>query len=434
MDYQEAESWLLGTERLGSKPGLEAISHLMRRIGSPHRSFRSVHVTGTNGKGSTAAMTASVLAAAGHIVGLFTSPHLSTFRESIVVNGRLIPKESVASIVEDVRSITAEMDRIKGLRHPTYFELLTAVAFEHFRREGVDLAVVEVGMGGRLDATNVIDAPVSVITNVSLEHTWELGSTTLEIAVNKAGIVKSGSALITATRDDSVYALLMEICARRNARIFRVGSDITYEEESSGQGGQRFRLRGLRGTYELSIPLIGEHQLENAATAVGAVEALSFSGVEIPPEAIVRGLRQVWWPGRLEIVGRSPMIVLDGAKDPEAAKAAVEAVRQAFTPRRIVAVISISSDKNIPVMMGQFARVASYFIATRHRVAGRAVDPEVIAEEARRLHKPCEVVPDVGVALRRAREIAGRDDMILVIGSVFLVGEARENLLGPLAF
>jgi dihydrofolate synthase/folylpolyglutamate synthase len=167
------------------------------------------------------------------------------------------------------------------------------------------------------------------------------------------------------------------------------------------------------------------------APAVGAVEALSFIGVEIPPEAIVRGLRQVWWPGRLEVVGRSPMIVLDGAKDPEAA---VEAVRQAFTPRRIVTVISISSDKNIPVMMGQFAQVASYFITIRHRIAGRAVDPEVIAEEARRLHKPCEVVPDVGAALRRAGELAGRDDMILVIGSVFLVGEARENLLSPLAF
>jgi len=429
--YLEAERWLMGTERLGSKPGLEVVSRLLEMMGSPQESFRAIHVTGTNGKGSTAAMAASILSAAGHRVGLFTSPHLSTFRESIAVDGTPIPRERAASIIERIKPMTAEMEATPGLRHPTYFELLTAIAFEHFRHERVDLAVVEVGMGGRLDATNVINAPVSIITNVSLEHTRWLGSTVLEIAENKAGIIKQGGTLITATQDDSVYALLQRICAERNSRVFRVGSDITYEKEASGQKGQNFMVKGLRGSYDLFIPLLGDHQLLNASTAVGAVEALSLRDVSVPVQAYTEGLRRVRWPGRLEIVARNPTVVLDGAKDAEAARAAIDAVEQVFNPAHVVAVVSISSDKNIPAMMDQFARVADRFIATSHMIAGRAADPAIIAAEAERLSRPCEVVPDVGRAIEVAKELAGEEGIVLIIGSVFLVGEAREKLLGP---
>jgi dihydrofolate synthase/folylpolyglutamate synthase len=431
--YKEAEEWLLWTEKLGSKPGLEAISHLLERMGSPHKSFKSIHITGTNGKGSTAAMTASILAAAGYKVGLFTSPHLSTFRESIAVNGEYVSRGKAAEIIETIKPIAEEMKETPGLRHPTYFEVLTALAFQHFREEGVDFAVVEVGMGGVLDATNVLSSLVSVITNVSLEHTRWLGGTVLEIAEKKAGIIKPGSVLITATKDDTVYALLKKICSGRNARAFRVGADITYEREASSLEGQRFMVKGIRSRYELFIPLLGEHQLVNASTAVGAVEALAFHGITVSEEAIAEGLRAVRWPGRLEVVQRNPFIVLDGAKDLEAARAAVEAVRREFTYGRLIVVVSISSDKDIGAMMERFAEIADYFIATSHRVAGRAVDPGRLVSEANRMSKPSEIAGSVVDAINRAKEIARPEDLILIIGSVFLAGQAREVLLGPIS-
>jgi len=325
------------------------------------------------------------------------------------------------------------MEETPGLRHPTYFEVLTALAFQHFREEGVDFAVVEVGMGGVLDATNILSSLVSVITNVSLEHTRWLGGTVLEIAEKKAGIIKPGSVLITATKDDTVYALLKKICSGRNARAFRVGADITYEREASSLEGQRFMVKGIRSRYELFIPLLGEHQLVNASTAVGAVEALAFHGITVSEEAIAEGLRAVRWPGRLEVVQRNPFIVLDGAKDLEAARAAVEAVRREFTYGRLIVVVSISSDKDIGAMMERFAEIADYFIATSHRVAGRAVDPGRLVSEANRMSKPSEIAGSVVDAINRAKEIARPEDLILIIGSVFLAGQAREVLLGSIS-
>jgi len=363
---------------------LERVSYLLRELGDPQRAFRAIHVTGTSGKGSTTAMAAPILGAAGYRVGMYTSPHLSSFTERIVVDGRPIGVEEVVGLLEEVRPMAAEMASTK-LDHPTFFEVSTAIAFKHFQERNVDLAVVEVGMGGRLDATNVLEAPVAVITNVGLEHTKYLGETVVEIAREKAGIVKRGSTLITAADQPKVLRLL------------------------------------------------GRHQLRNASCAVGAVEALSLHGVEVPEEAIGEGLRRARWPGRLEVVQGKPLTVLDCAKDPRAMENLVHVVPEEFSYRRLIAVVSISRDKEIPRMIRALAGVADHFILTRHGVMGRAAEPEALALEVERYSKPYEIVEGVEEAVRRAMERAGEGDLILVTGSVFTVGEARELGFRPLA-
>ena len=225
------------------------MDHLLSLIGDPQDDFRSVHVTGTNGKGSTTKMVASILSEGGFRVGMFTSPHLFTFTERIQVNDSQIPVDDVLRLVNLIKPLCEEMETDRGLRHPTFFEIITAMGFKHFSEQGVDFAVLEVWMGGRLDATNVVKSLVSIITNVSLEHTEVLGDTVLEIAEKKAGIVKEGGVLVTATQDDEVYTLFEDICADIGSRIFRVGTNITFEQLSSDYDGQRFRLEGIRENY-----------------------------------------------------------------------------------------------------------------------------------------------------------------------------------------
>ena len=428
MNYDEAVEWLFSIRRLGAERTLEPAYRLLKPLGDPYKSFKSIHVTGTNGKGSTSAMIASILRAAGYKVGLFTSPHLMEFTERIVVDGEQIPRADVVRLLKRIRPIVEELHRGPEPIRPLFFDIVTAMAFKYFEEVRVDFAVLEAGMGGRLDATNVVQPLVSVITNVSLEHTEVLGSTVLEIAREKGGIIKPGGVLVTATQDDEVYALFRETCEKLGSRIFRVGENITFRKGRSSLEGQNLTIKGLRGSYDLFTPLLGDHQLLNASAAVGAVEALSFSGVDVPAEAIARGLREVRWPGRLEVMQRRPLVVLDSAKDAEAMKALKEAVKE-FSHRRLIVVVSISSDKNIPLMIGHLTEVADRFIVTTHSVMGRAARPSIIVDEVTRHGKPCDVVTGVDEAVDRAISLAGEDDMVLVTGSVFLVGEARRRWL-----
>jgi dihydrofolate synthase/folylpolyglutamate synthase len=432
MSYRETLDWLFPLRRLGSKRELETIRHLLHQIGDPQDMFRSILVTGTNGKGSTVAMVASILWAAGYKVGMFTSPHLSSFTERIMVNGKQIPQTDVVRIVGEIRLYVDEMARAPQLRCPTFFEITTAIAFKYFAEQEVDLAVIEVGMGGKLDATNVVHALVSVITNVGLEHTEVLGDTVLEIAEEKAGIIKENGVLITATKDDDVFALFRDFCERIGSRVLRVGDDINFEKLSSSLDGQRFVLDvpGYR-FEELFIPMLGDHQLVNAATAVGAVEALSFHGILVSREAVKEGLRTVRWPGRLEVVQKRPLVVLDSMKDVEAARAVKEALLRDFTYDRLIVVVSFSSDKNIPEIISHLAQAADLFLITSHKVMGRAADPNLIAKEVESQSKPYEIVRESRAAIQRAIELAQEDDMVCIVGSVFLVGEARELWFKP---
>lgn len=423
MNYDEALDWLYNVRRFGPKRTLGPTRHILKLLGDPQNSFRSIHVGGSNGKGSTSAMIASILGATGAKVGLFTSPHLEDFRERVRVNGEYIPEEDVARLLSGIKPLFEEMlEQSMPLR---FFDIVTAMAFQYFREMGVEYAVLEVGLGGRLDATNVVDPLVSVITNIGYEHTNILGETLVEIAGEKAGIIKPGRVLVTATRDNDVFRVFTEKTEELGAGVVHVGYDTYYTRTGSRLTGQTFDLHSLKEYMGLSIPLLGDHQLLNAATAVAAVESLSRYGVEVPEEAIRLGLANVSWPARLEIVMTTPMVVLDCAKDAEAAEAVRKSIERDMKPRRIVAVVSMSSDKKIPGMIDSIAAVAERFIVTTHSVMGRAADPTVIAAEVKRNGRPYEIILDEMAAFKRALELAEDDDMVLVIGSVFLAGSAR---------
>jgi len=423
VNYDEALNWLYNVRRFGPERTLGPTRQILKLLGDPQNSFRSIHVGGSNGKGSTSAMIASILGATGAKVGLFTSPHLEDFRERVRVNGEYIPEEDVARLLSGIKPLFEEMlEQSMPLR---FFDIVTAMAFQYFREMGVEYAVLEVGLGGRLDATNVVDPLVSVITNIGYEHTNILGETLVEIAGEKAGIIKPGRVLVTATRDNDVFRVFTEKTEELGAGVVHVGYDTYYTRTGSRLTGQTFDLHSLKEYMGLSIPLLGDHQLLNAATAVAAVESLSRYGVEVPEEAIRLGLANVSWPARLEIVMKKPMVVIDCAKDAEAAEAVRKSIERDMKPRRIVAVVSMSSDKKIPGMIDSIAAVAERFIVTTHSVMGRAADPTVIAAEVERNGVPYEIILDEMAAFKRALELAEDDDMVLVIGSVFLAGSAR---------
>jgi dihydrofolate synthase/folylpolyglutamate synthase len=423
--YREVVDWLFQVRRFGPERTLDPIIRLAGMLGNPQNSFRVIHVTGTNGKGSTSAMIASILCAAGYSVGLYTSPHLERFTERIVVDGEEIPEEDVVRLTGVIRPFVEMLNAEPEKVRPLFFDIVTAMAFKYFEERRVDFAVLEVGMGGRLDATNIVKPLVSVITNISLEHTQVLGDTVLKIAYEKAGIIKPDSVLVTATSDDSVYAHFKETCSKLNTEIHRVGGDITFSSLGGDLDGQDFAVKGIRGSYRLHTPLLGGYQLYNAATAVGAVEALSRYNIAISDIAIREGLAGVDWPGRLEVMQRTPLVVVDSAKDTEATRALAEAVR-GLPHRRLTVVVSISSDKNIPGMIANLAGVADRFVVTSHSVMGRAADREALGGEIGKHGKPWFSVERVEDAVKRAIDESGHGDMVLVTGSVFAVGEARR--------
>jgi len=429
MNYAEALDWLFNVRRFGPERTLGPTRHALGLLGDPHLGFRSIHVGGTNGKGSTSAMIASILGAAGYRVGLFTSPHLERFTERIKVGGEEIPEEEVTRLLGRIRPVFEEM---RGQGMPLrFFDIVTILCFMYFRERRVDFAVLEVGLGGRLDATNVVDPLVSVITNIGLEHTEILGDTLELIAGEKAGIIKPGRPLVTATRDESVFRVFQEKAEELGCRVIRVGYDTGYERTGMDLGGVRFSLRSLRGEYRgLETPLLGDHQVVNAATAVAAVETLAEYGFEVAEDAVRRGLRDVQWPGRMEVLSTEPLVVVDSAKDTEATLAVRRTVERDIPHRRVVAVVSISSDKKIPDMMSNISAVADVVVATTHGVMERAADPGLLARLARENGVPSEVHAEAGDAFRRALELAGPGDMVLVVGSVFLAGAARAYFRG----
>jgi len=424
MKYDETVNTIFNLRKFGGmKLGLERIRETCKRLGDPQEKYRTIHVAGSNGKGSTVAMIASILRAAGHNVGTYTSPHLSRFTERITVNGVEIPEKDVVRLFEEIWNIEAE-------EKPSFFEVTTAMAFKWFAEQKVDFAVVEVGLGGRLDATNIVRPLVSVITNIALEHTDILGDTLEKIAREKAGIIKDGVPLVTATQNISVYNIFKEKCKEKGCRMLRVGEDLKFERTGGNLDHQEFSFSGLNDYSKLRLPLLGEHQLHNAAAAIGAVEALSFYGVNIPMEAVRVGLEKVRWPGRMEIVQKNPIAVLDCAKDVLGMESLRKAVMDIFDYKRLILVVSISDDKKIGLMMEQILPITDHIIATRHKVRDRAIEPSMIADMAKGFGKKVEIVDDVREAVNKAIGMASGNDLVLITGSVFTVGEAREVWFG----
>ena len=401
---------------------LARMERLLASLDNPHRRFPSVHIAGTKGKGSTAAMTASVLQAAGYRTGLYTSPHLHTFRERIRVDGQPIGRAEVVALAERLRPL------VEGVEGITTFEVMTAMAFLYFVERGVDFAVLEVGLGGRLDATNVVAPLVSVITSLSYDHTHILGHTLAQIAREKAGIIKRRVPVVSAPQPPEAMAVIEQVCREREAELVVVGRDWTWEAGEANLKGQWFKVAGGGGqeaSRSFWIPLLGRHQLINATLAVAAVEMLRQRGVHIPEASLREGLRRVRWPGRLEVLGRRPFLIVDCAHNADSAQKLAAALRELFAYRDLILVFGASADKDIRGMMRALLPLAREVILTRAHHP-RAADPGELREEARSLGWEAAISEDVAGALSQALELADEDDLVCVTGSTFVVAEARE--------
>jgi len=411
--YRDAVNYLYSLQKYGIKFGLSKTENLLRAFGNPHQGRRYVHIAGTNGKGSASAFISSILQDAGLKVGFYSSPHLVRFTERFRINGEEISQDAAASLIEELKRAFAPKSP------PTFFEATTAMALIYFAREKTDLAVMEVGMGGRLDATNVITPLACGITNISLEHQEYLGKGLASIAREKAGIIKKGVDVIAAAQQPIVVKTLEAIAAEREAPFWRVGKHIRYRTTPAGLDyhGLQLRMRGLR------LGLQGNMQARNAALALGIVERLADKGIHVSEEHIRNGLAKTVWIGRMQVVGRHPTILLDGAHNPGALRVLARSIQTGFTYRRLILVMGIMADKAIAEMMRIIAPLADYLICTRP-LYYRAAHPEVLMREAAPLGRPGEIVPLLTDALTRAREVAGTEDLIVVCGSLFTVGEA----------
>lgn len=430
MTYQEALQYLGSFTNYEKKDSynykrsfkLDRMHKLVSLLGNPHKHIRSIHIAGTKGKGSTSAIVQSILKSAGFRTGLYTSPHLVSFTERIRVNNTLIKEADVARLLGKLKSAVTKM----GDDKPTFFEIYTALAYMYFLEEKVDLAVYEVGLGGRLDATNVIKPLVCAITPISYEHTDKLGKTLRAIASEKAGIIKDNSICVVAPQKKEALDAIIEIVKNKNARSVLVGHDIRFKEITSKNEKEIFTVSGMVSEYSLlEMSLMGSHQVLNAATAVGIIEGLRFSGVIVPSEAVREGIASARWPGRLEVISRKPYIVLDGAQNKASANALAAAVKKVFRYKKLILILGVSSDKDIKGILDELLPISDSIILTKSRIAERAMDPAKIKKLIGSKNKNVILTSSVEEALDKARVTAGPDDMILVAGSLFVVGEVR---------
>ena len=428
VDYDHAVAFLDRHIELGWKPGLERIRRLVEIMGSPHRGYPAIHVAGTNGKTTTTGAAASILDSLGLKTGTYTSPHLQRIEERFAVAGEIASPGQFAQAVSDVAPFVDILERETGER-ATYFELTTAAAFAYFAGEAVDAAVVEVGMGGRLDATNVLDGAVAVLTGVSIDHAEYLGHTPALIAGEKLGIVKPGSVLVTGRLEEEVAA----VAERRSAEVagprYSLDRDFRIEDLRMSVGGWAFDLDGVHGRYEdLYLPLHGRHQVTNAAIAVAAVEQLL--GRRIAEDAVREGLAGLRMPARIEVVARSPLVVIDGAHNPESCQALARTLLEELPPVAWTLVIGAFRDKDITAMLVPFAGLVARVIATAvdHE---RAARPDDLVRVIDRVLPGVPVSSAAGVAraLEMARGWAAEDGAILVAGSLYVAGEARSCLM-----
>ena len=427
--YQDTIDFLFGLQRFGIKLGLENINRMLKSFGNPHLKLKTVHIAGSNGKGSVAAFVANIFQKAGYRVGLYTSPHLSDFSERIRINGKPINPDEVIHLTRLIRKKqykVAEEDGNIGspvsVINMTFFEFTTLLAFLYFHQKKVDLAVVEVGMGGRLDATNVLKPLVSVITNIAREHQQYLGNTLEKISREKAGIIKSNGILITAVTQPRILAQFRSRCREMGSLIYRVGKEIKIKENSQGA----FDYQGIYNSYKrLKINILGKYQIINAALAVGTAELLAKKGYLVDENAIREGLWDTRWPGRLELVNLKPRVLLDGAHNLAAVERLKIALLNDFFYRRLFLVIGIMGDKSIKPILKRLVPLGNYIIFTRPQME-RAASPYSLLKSARSFTNRVEVVEDVKQAVRKAMVRARNDDLICVTGSLFTVGEARE--------
>lgn len=424
--YEEAIEWLYNLQWFGIKLGLEKINYLLGLLRNPQNDYKIIHVGGTNGKGSVCTMVGSILQEAGYKVGVNTSPHLIEFTERITINGEQISREDVTRLIGLIKPMVEQIVQETELEHPTYFEVVTAIALKYFAEQSVEFVVLEVGLGGTYDATNVVAPLVSVITPVSLDHTDMLGTTLTSVAENKAGIIKHDGILVTDNDNEEVMKVIESTCQAKSCKLFQVGKDINFEIIRSDLGGSVFKINGLHDTYDnLSIPIIGDYQVANAATAVAAVELLREHDITVTGAAIRGGLANIKWPGRLEILQKSPYVVVDCAHNPSAARA-LKANLKKFEFEKLILIIGMCEEKDIKMYFDELVPEADEVIVTRAQIH-RAAEPETICSEVEKLKNSVIIQPTVQASIDYAmNKLASEKDLICITGSIFIVAEARE--------
>lgn len=419
--YEATRERLYKLQRFGIKLGLDTITSLLSELGNPQRRVPVLHVAGTNGKGSVAAITASILQAAGFRVGLYTSPHLLDFRERIRIRGACIPEDRIVDLFDSIQALPSFAES------PTFFEVATAMAFQYFAEERVDVAVLEVGLGGRFDATNVCLPICTVITNISFDHEKYLGSSLEAIAFEKAGILKQNVPFVMGPVDQSVEDVLQEQAGRKQARTFRFGREFRHLSHPSGE----FDFIGMEQRYvNLRCALEGEHQTVNAICALAALEASMMSGSPISEWAVRQGLEQVSWPGRLEQLRRHPLTLCDGAHNPAAAECLKLYLQQNVQrERRRILVIGMMQDKNVRGFLKTLVPLADAVILTQIN-SPRAATVRALREALPVIECPVYERDDPGAAIDLAIGLASENDLICVTGSLFLVGHVKSLMTG----
>ncbi|MCL2427144.1 MAG: bifunctional folylpolyglutamate synthase/dihydrofolate synthase [Oscillospiraceae bacterium] len=417
MGINETLEYIHSVKWQGSKPGLERTQELLKALGNPEKKLKFVHVAGTNGKGSTSICIASVLKEAGYRTGLFISPYIMKFNERMQVNGEYITDEELVELTDEIRPFADVM-----VDSPTEFELVTALAMQYFLKKECDIVVLEVGMGGRMDSTNVIETPeLAVITSIGYDHVAELGPTISDIAGEKAGIIKSNGDVLVYGGEDEVEAVFNTVANERGAKLRKVDFSRILSREFSLEGVNI----DVKPYGNIMLPLAGAYQPYNATLATTALELLRDKGYKITDADIVKGMESVSWPGRFEILGRNPTFILDGSHNPQGMEATAESLRSHFADKKIIFVVGVMADKDIDAMMAHVAPLAKVFITVKPNHE-RAMESTALAERLKHFGVPtidCDLVKS-GIA--EALNIAEESDVICALGSLYFSSEVRE--------
>jgi dihydrofolate synthase/folylpolyglutamate synthase len=419
--YSFVENSLTHQEDLSlENSDLSNMESLMEKLGKPHTSFPCIHVAGSKGKGSVSAFCATALEYEGYKVGLFTSPHLRDYEERMQINREPISRETLVALVEEMKPLIEDIPGINT------FEITTALAFQYFKNEGVDFAVIEVGLGGRLDATNVITPLLSVITALFLEHTYILGDTIEEIAMEKGGIIKPGIPVVVSPQSEAARETITKIAKERGSRLVQVGLDFTFEGADSTLEKQVLIIQTQQKKEQvaLEIRLLGAHQLENATAAYAALQVLREQGVDISQRAIQEGFANTSWPARFEILSLNPTVIVDSAHNPDSARKIKQTLDEHFPGRPIIIVFGVSEDKNIQGMIQAFRPGVDLIICSQS-THPRAMDAAVLVGHLTTFDIPVRVIKSIGKALEEAVIMAGEEAVVLVTGSIFVAATGR---------
>ncbi len=420
-----ALSWLFDFKRHGSQLGLERITYLLAQLQNPHQKFQSIHITGTNGKGSICQYITSVLTNAGYNTGMYISPHLERFTERISINHQEITSEDLTRLINTIRPVVEQMQ--KNEMTPTFFEITTALAVLYFAKQGVDYAVVEVGLGGRYDATNVLSPQVSVISNISLEHTARLGEHVEEIAFEKAGIIKADTPVVTAT-EGSALQTIKEVAKKQNAPVIQITRE-RWKRIENNTTHQTFHIHGSLQEYTVTTAQLGEYQGENISLAIAAVEQLQLQGIFLAEHTIETGIHDAFNPGRMELFGNEPLLLLDGAHNSVGMQMLAKALSEDFVYQKMILVLGILKDKAVDQMLATIAPLASHIIVTQPQTQ-RASSAHLLEEKLRKQGYPGKITrkTPLSEAVDTALKVADKEDLICISGSLYTIGEARRYL------